>query len=249
MPFSPSTIFDIAVFEADDIAGNDGDAISTWTHQSGSISADMTQSGTAQPLLKKGANGLNSKNVVLFDGVNDFLDFGDVAELDFGTNPFSIFIVMNATTVGGAKGILTKDDTTGAANGLYIYYDSSNIVQYYNGTVQMAAGTVSSTYHMIGFTRSGTGAGGLIPYFDGTAQTAGTEPRTLSNATTASLGRFTDGLFIGGNIAALYIGSSVPSDANRNAFGDYIQTKYGLTIAGAAPLASGRVTNIYMLGG
>src|SRR5690349_23693090 len=125
MPFSPSSIFDIAVYEAGDIAGNDGDPVSAWNHQSGTISGDMSQTGTARPTLQKGVNGLNNKNVVLFDGSNDVLNFGDLAELDFGTGAFAIFLVLKVTA--GDKYIFVKDLGSGADNGIYFYANASNV--------------------------------------------------------------------------------------------------------------------------
>jgi len=237
MPFLPSSIFDIAVMEADDIAGNDGDAIGTWAKQSGTISSSAVQPTVGErPLLKKGANGLNSKNILLFDGSDDFLSFGDVAELDFGTNPFSVFfVILNTNGVGGAGLPLSKDIDAGTTNGLYFYFNGQTL-NYFNGSVAIAISTTmdGSTYHLVGVTRAGTGAGGLVPYFDGTAQTAGVESRTMSNALEAIIGAAADPTsYCPCRIAAIYIGSSVPSTANRNAFSGYIQTKYGLTIAGA----------------
>jgi len=237
MPFTPSAIFDIAVLEADDIAGIDGDAVSLWTAQSGSISVSPFQStSNKQPVLKKGANGLNSKNIVLFDigdvdGIPNNLVFGDLTELDFGTGAFSIFAVVRATTSTGAW--LCKDNSDGLDNGIFFYSSGGNF-SYYNGTAGITIGTSDSSYHLLGVTRASTAANALIPYYDGTAATSGTESRTLSNAKTCRIGNSSDETYpMDGKIAAIYIASSVPSTANRNAFGGYIQTKYGLTIAGA----------------
>jgi len=243
MPFSPSTIFDIAVYEADDIVGNDNDVVASWPKQSGTISADPAQATALyQPVLKTGANGINGRNLVLFDpsSLPQNLSFGDVAELDVGTNPFSLFIVIRCDNAGR---FFMKDNETAADNGVFIY---GGPFRYFNGTSDVAIGaSTGSAFHLIGLTRAGTGAGGLIPYYDGTAQTAGQEARTLDNAKFATIGATSDQLnALQGMIAAIYIGSSVPSDANRNAFGDYIQTKYGLTIVGAAPLASGTTIEV-----
>src|SRR5512138_431366 len=169
MPFSPSDIFDIGVFEALTLAGNDGDGVATWAKQSGTISANLTQVGAiAIPILKKGTNGLNGENVVLFGG-SSCLGFGDIADLDFGTGAFSIFIVVKATAAD--KYLFLKDDAAGAANGIYFYVDASNVFQYWNGAANITFGAQDTAYHLIGLTRAGTGANQAIPYYDGTAGT------------------------------------------------------------------------------
>lgn len=57
---------------AGDVSGNDGDAIATWTSREGNSYA-FAGAATKQPLLKLGANGINNKAALLFDGSNDIL--------------------------------------------------------------------------------------------------------------------------------------------------------------------------------
>jgi len=226
--------FDVVVLEADDIGGADNDSIDSWASQVANVIATQPTPDN-QPKLKKGANGLNGKNIVLFDGTNDYLTFGDLAALDFGTNPFSIFFVTKIASSASHSGILFKDNDAGADNGFYIYNPVSPAGYYYwNGTIVVSIGAIDTNYHLIGITRSGTAASGLILYYDGTAQAASTEARTLSNTKEARLGRTADDAeTLNGSIAAVYIGNGVLSDADRNLFGGYIQNKYGITIAGA----------------
>ena len=249
MPFDPSIIFDISIFEAGDIAGNDGDGVSTWSPQSGSSTTAATQAtGGFQPLLKKGVNGLNNENIVLFDGIDNLLTFGDLAALDFSTNPFVIYFVIK--TADNGKVFFSKDTIDGADNGLLLF-TSGSLFTYYNGAAVVNAGAIGADYHLVGYTRAGTGAGGLIPYYDGTAQTPGVESRTFGNIKSATIGATSDqAFFCACSIAAIYIGSAVPNATDRNLFGGYIQDKYGLTIAGATFEGAGnpvfwRMTDIY----
>lgn len=70
--FDPSQISGLkAWYDADTLTGSDGSAISEWLDSSGN-GANMFQSTTtAQPTLQ--TSELNSRNVVRFDGVDDFL--------------------------------------------------------------------------------------------------------------------------------------------------------------------------------
>lgn len=248
MAFNPSTIFDRIVLEADDVAGSDGDPITTWTKQSGTLTAP-TSPATVEPSLK--TNILNGKSVLRFnnDSPAEYMSFGDQAAMDFGTGAFSIFIVIKADAEN--QRILVKDVDAGTHNGIYIYTKVGDGFTYYNGTTEIVMGIRDSSYHMIAATRAGTGAGQLNLYYDGTAQTPAIEARNLSNSDEAYLGASADGapsVQLDGDIVAIYIASSVPNATDRNLFGGYIQTKYGLTIAGATFASDPvfwRMTDIY----
>lgn len=71
---APDTIPNLAGwFVADDTAGADGDVLAAVTTRLGGA---LTQATLAnRPLLKKGVNGINGRNVINFDGVNDRLDW------------------------------------------------------------------------------------------------------------------------------------------------------------------------------
>jgi PA14 domain-containing protein/flagellar hook capping protein FlgD len=81
---------------ADQIAGQNGDPVSLWADASGGGHNASQPSGTFQPVLRTGAQGLNGKNVVSFDGVDDYLrtSFGSSAA---GMTVF--YIVRTGSTV------------------------------------------------------------------------------------------------------------------------------------------------------
>jgi hypothetical protein len=72
---------------ADDLTGNDGDVVTTWTSREGSAYAFTQADNAKRPLLKKGANGINGHNVVRFDGSNDLLVYpaGTISTASEGT--------------------------------------------------------------------------------------------------------------------------------------------------------------------
>jgi predicted nucleic-acid-binding Zn-ribbon protein len=72
--FSPPDIPGLATWVlADDLAGNDGDAVASWLSKEGNAYAFAQADGNKQPLLKTGANGIGGHKALLFDGVDDLL--------------------------------------------------------------------------------------------------------------------------------------------------------------------------------
>jgi hypothetical protein len=72
--------------------GSDGDLIATLTD---SIAGNNgTAAGSARPTLKTGANGLNGRNVLRFDGVANSLTLGSNIT---GVNTYTIAVVMKRT--------------------------------------------------------------------------------------------------------------------------------------------------------
>ena len=61
----------LAVWDAEVIAGSDGDSIPQWNDISGNAYHATQITSDNQPLLKTGSNGINKKNALLFDGSND----------------------------------------------------------------------------------------------------------------------------------------------------------------------------------
>ncbi len=91
--FDPSIYGTVTQFLwADDIAGNDGDSITTWAkHTYGN---DAVASGGHEPVLKKGANGINGKNALSFNGSNQFMSIATPPDVR------TIFIVVKGGTGG-----------------------------------------------------------------------------------------------------------------------------------------------------
>ena len=93
--------------KASAIAGSDGDAIGTWADSSAAAFASFTQATAAnKPLLKTGANGINSQNVLRFDGTNDQLGSTGILSSLITNAAFTTFTVIK-TSASGNDSIIT----------------------------------------------------------------------------------------------------------------------------------------------
>lgn len=222
----PSDIAGLKLWlKADAITGlSDGNAVTTWSDSSGQGN-DATQAvAGSKPLYK--TNIINGNPVVRFDGTDDSLNLGDVAAFDFGTNNFSIFMVGKNTT--NLPGFFAKDTDTGDGNGLYIQRQADKF-SYWNGSAYITI-TMDSEYHLFGIVRSGTGANQLELRLDGGSATTGTDARTLSNASNATIGAFSNLMFpLNGDIAEVIIYDSALSAADRQRIEWYLAQKYAIS--------------------
>lgn len=116
--------------QADALALNDGDPVSTWADQSGQ-SHDFAQTGTARPLKQT----ISGYPAVSFDGVNDFMDGGEFADnlLSFTVMTCLIYhiddpagiVVSKELSTGSLVGWLV---TLGGEN-FYLYQDALNFIE------------------------------------------------------------------------------------------------------------------------
>ena len=95
--FSPRDVSNLILWlDASAITGlNNNDPVATWSDRSGNGNDATQATATNRPLYK--TNIVNGKPVVRFDGVDNYLTFGDLAALDFGTGGFSLYIVIQST--------------------------------------------------------------------------------------------------------------------------------------------------------
>lgn len=105
--FLPTDIAGLRLWlRADSLSLNDGDAIGTWSDESGE-GTDMTQSTTSKkPTYKTGI--LNGQPVVRFDG-GDLLS-NATANWRSGDNKGTVFCCHNPTSLPAAKSLLSSDD-------------------------------------------------------------------------------------------------------------------------------------------
>lgn len=98
-PWTPASISGL-VFDMNPntLAGADGDAVASVP--SGAVT--FTAETTARPTLKTGANGINGKNALLFDGVANALTSSAAIDLS-GTNAITAFIVGDNFVASGTK--------------------------------------------------------------------------------------------------------------------------------------------------
>jgi hypothetical protein len=188
--FSPDDISGLVLWlDADAIEGlNDGDPVTTWEDQSGNNNDATQSSASAKPTYQ--TNELNGKPIVRWDGTDDYMTLGDVAALDFGTNNFSVFIVVKATA--DEKAILVKDNFAGDGNGIYILSSDGDKYFYWNGAVGTSFGTRDASFHLLEAVRSGTGTNETTLYYDAVQATTLTDGRTLSNTIDCYVGADND---------------------------------------------------------
>lgn len=93
--------------DASVLSGTDGSSVATWADSYGSV--DFTAAGVNQPTLQ--TNEQNGKNVVRFDGINDFMNAGDV-EVHNNSRGLTVVAVVNPLQ-SGRRAILAKYNTIG----------------------------------------------------------------------------------------------------------------------------------------
>jgi len=163
--FSPSDIVGLQLWLlADDIAGNDGDAVASWVSKEGNAYDFAQATADKKPLLKKAANGINSKNTVLFDGSNDLLVYpsANISNASQGT----VFAVIRFTAAipNAAHDLLTSRDEAGTTNFLLLRAYLTNaipnmhIYQRNNDTLDQIKGStnfVAATPYLLAWISSG----------------------------------------------------------------------------------------------
>lgn len=123
----------------------------------------------------------------VFNGTDDYVNCGDVAEADFGTGNFTVSFWVNFTAASNQGGFVFKDAYAGSDNGLYIYHSTGGAgptkLAYWNGSsTTLSTGTIDGAWRHVAVVREGTGSGEVKFYIDGVLDaTTATDARTLSN--------------------------------------------------------------------
>lgn len=225
--FSPLSIAGLLVWlKADSISGNDGDAIATWSDSSGN-GFDATQvTGTKQPLLKKGVNGINGKNVLRFDGSNDAM--GNSTKTALGTGDYHIFFLVKrngglswrtAFASGNSAGSNTMISAQDAVDNIYVnpFGSGTNVTDgaFTDATaILIEVKEVSGTVSVKKYGGSET-SGALVTSPDAGYVIGDYDPAVTSQP-------------FPGDIAELVIYPSVISGQNLTDLEAYFATKYGI---------------------
>jgi hypothetical protein len=229
---------------ADDIAGSDGDAVSTWTSKEGNAYA-FAQAGAAtlKPTLKTGANGINAHNIIRFDG-GDYLSNATMPLTDTAG---TVVMVLNlASSPADFQDVLTisKSGATSYYVLLRPYYNSTT------KTMSMAQRSADTADNTTGNTITGSGTNYVMLWqSSGTAWTArvnGTD-QTLSVVTGGNSGDWfgdcaqKDNITIGGwqaatftqpfkgDIAEILYYPRALTPAEIAKVETYLKTRYGIT--------------------
>lgn len=213
-------------FKADSVSGSDGDSVASWSDSSGNGNTASQATSARQPTLQ--TNELNGQSVLEFDGTNDILSDGDVADLDVGTGDIWFAAVFKSTSNGAVQfffekqgtslGLMsTKSGTLAARLG-----GASNIPQQNNGNwsrtshILVTASRVSSTCN--GFYN------GSAMDTTGTTNTGSIDNSSVLDIGAAAVG----GQPMLGQIAEVLIGGATLRTKERLRIEGYLADKYGL---------------------
>jgi hypothetical protein len=200
-------------YDATEIAGSDGDTVSTWTDQEGT--ADLT-AGTA-PTLKTGSNGINSKNVVLFDGTDDFLNETSV---DLA-QPLHIFLAFRLETAS-QDGYYLDGDT----NRVTLLTQDPEDDYGLNAGTRLTGGSTDTDPHIQTALPNGASSTNRL---DGTQIASG--DAGANNLTDLRVGSaIGNQLHAHISIGEILIYDTELSDADRNDVESYLSDKWGVTI-------------------
>ena len=224
--FNPLSLSPALWLAADDIAQSDGTAVATWLDKSGNGRNATQAIGASQPIVKTGV--LNGRNVVRFDGVNDYLRSPSFA---LGSTP-SVFVVAKQTT---GKAGYTR--VLGGFPDVYLYCgtDASELIAtfYGNGTswgtvLAQSATTWMGDFKIVSSINNGTDS----QFINGVAST----PRlnamsSFTGEIVVGGGYFSSGAWqtdqiLGGDIAEIIIIPSPLATADRQRVERYLAAKW-----------------------
>jgi hypothetical protein len=218
--FDPLSLSPAAWYKSDTLSAlADGAAVSSWTDSSGNARHAVQATGGNQPICKKAI--VNGKDVVRFDGVDDFLRAAFTL-----VQPEYFVIVMRLRTTVVGRGQYVVDGAPTQNTG--VLYDNNLATRM---AIYAGAGPVSGalaavdTWRQYGILFSG--AASEIRVDGGTAVTGSAGTSSMSGVTLGAGGGATAGTSAAAvDIAEFFIFSAAPSTPNRTALEGYLRTKY-----------------------
>lgn len=239
--FEPTEISGIKLWlDAGDLTGIDGSSVNSWLDKSGN-NAHFNQTTVAyQPILK--TNQLNSRNVVRFDGVNDFLTSTDITKNNILTNvggasiiavikyPISIFqvdAVFISSGTGATRASLIKRTTNFLAmTNRRLDADTqvvltSNFTSSVNFFIQLGIFDYANAYGFL--------------YINGYKNIENLSYGTIGSTSNTDSTIFTIGAstgnFLNGDIAEVMVFNRVLTTLEITNVNEYLSRKYNLTLA------------------
>lgn len=239
--FSPSDIAglklwlkDTGTFQTVDgtPATADGDPVGEWEDQSGTANHYTQATAGLRPVLKTGANGINSLSVVRCDGTDDYLQNLTLA---FTSDIFTAFYVVrrNGAPGGVYSNILILGVTSYTVAGVLFYQSYTDSTDKHHANFVSAAVTCDDPTNMgtspILFTEKYTTAGGGVStlYRSGVSVDTGAGLVTIGDNIASFLGSWDSNDF-NGDVGEIIIYDTALSDANRQSVEAYLNTRWGL---------------------
>lgn len=205
--------------KADDLALSNGAAVSTW--QNNGSGADFTQGSTSlQPSYV--TNQVNSKPVVRFDGVDDYMQISLHTGSDSFNGEVTVFSVAanKRTSLSGKVDVLVASNTAGSGNGF-----AAITANGWNDPARNMAAEGNSIQSVL--KRNGDSTSILLNKDE--FNVLEYEISNLASSETLRLGKFTDNTFNGQNdIAELLIFNSKLSTAQKKIVYEYLSDKYAI---------------------
>lgn len=229
-PYNPGSISGMNFwYKADSLSQADSSAVASWSDSSGVGHTATQGTGSQQPTFKK--NQLNGLPALAFVRTStQFLASGAPASYISGPG-FTLFVVMNPTTVSTLQNLLGPSGTNGiqfAINGVGKPQTSKQNV----GTISVATSAISAATWTIvttDYANAGTSVG---HHFTNGASNGGLSSSTLgSGATTTQLGAASAAGGFGGSIAEIIAFNRVLTSTERATVHSYLQDRYGISVS------------------
>lgn len=244
--FSWASLSVVARLVADDISGSDGDVVTSWALRAGTAAAFEQSTVANKPLLKKAANGINSRNVVRFDGSNDSLSAATGgASL---ASPWYVALVAKFSSLTGFQHLICwGDDTTDERRGILKWGSgapfTTNAITWNGKSTVSAEADVGSTFVptvnvacFVEVTYDGTT---LNIYANGTLVGTGTPTFASFTNTAIYLGQNVGGTeLFAGDFAEVIALSAIPSAADWLGIRSDIASRYNLTITNSTQIGA-----------
>jgi hypothetical protein len=197
--------------------------VSQWNDKSGNA-RNATQANSAnQPAVISGA--LNGKNVIRFDGSNDFLDFNGSF---FASTSYSIYAVITRRTssttywLGGSGSNTNENLILGFGNNTTATY-----AQYLNDLTGTVAGYTVPVADLFGYVLN-TSVGRIL-YRNGAVLNSNGTTTALTSFAGSRLGNFSTGsIWYNGDLSEVVATTSILSTSDGQKMEGYLAWKWGL---------------------
>jgi hypothetical protein len=164
---------------------------------------DIWDVGTGNLLTKAGdvTGGANSgdlkfgQTAVYFDGSGDYLEIGNITDLQFGTGDFTVegWVYKSGQGTNGYDAMVGIGQTSGATTGWYLEVSTDRGIFFVinNNNISYGTWTNDSAWHHIAVTRS---SGTVNIWLDGSSVASGSLTTSVpTNGTTAKIGSYYNG--------------------------------------------------------
>ena len=210
------------------LAEADGDPVARWDDQSGAAWSARQDTEANKPVLKTGANGINGRNVVRYDGVNDYHTGDILPSLD----SFTMFIVRrrNGSPTGYSHifALGFTDFTTTGTQFAQVYAPSGGVLKANFDTAALdldALANLNTTAGQDAIRKDNSGGGTSALWLDTSAQDTGTGNQAIAS-NPAFLGGWNSNHFQG-DIGEIIIYDTALTDENRQRVESYLRSRWG----------------------